>query len=110
MGAAWYGFAANRKFTAEDGPLIARMSAALSRPHMTLRHRRSLYFALGKARDDMGDYEAAMRNFEAGNRLRVQGGGFDCNALALRIDKMIAETPPGFRDRQPDPGIADATP
>ena len=70
---AWYGVATNRKFTAEDGPLIARMNAALARPNLTPRDRRSLRFALGKAHDDIGNYEAAMRNFEAGNRLRARG-------------------------------------
>ena len=86
------------------------MNAALARPHLAPRHRQSLHFALGKAHDDMGDYEAAMRNFEAGNRLRARGGHFDRDALVRRIDQLIEATPPGYRDRQPDPGVEDATP
>ena len=55
-------------------------------------------------------YEAAMRNFEAGNRLRARAGGLERDALVRRIDQLIEATPPGYRDRQPDPGVEDATP
>ena len=27
-----------------------------------------------------------------------------------RVDRLIEATPPGYRDRQPDPGVEDATP
>jgi tetratricopeptide (TPR) repeat protein len=110
MGAAWYGVAANRKFTAKDGPLIAEMTAALARPNMPLQHRRSLCFALGKPHDDIGNYEGAMQNFEAGNRLRARSGGLDRDALVRRIDRVLEATPPGYRGLQPDPGVEDATP
>ena len=109
MAAAWSGLAVNKKFTAGDGPLIARMNAALTRPNLPFRARKSLYLSLGKAHDDLGNYETAIRNFEAGGRIRV-GDGFDRAAHARRIDWTIAATPPGYRDRQPDFGFEDATP
>jgi LPS sulfotransferase NodH len=107
---AWAGFAINRKFTAADGPLIARMSAAAARPNLMPRDRQALHFAVGKAHDDIGAYEDAMRSFEAGNRLRALGGRLRREALVWRIDHLIESTPPGYRDRQPDRGIEDATP
>ncbi len=109
-GAAWSGIAINRKFTAEDGPLIAEMNAALARPDLSPRDRQELHFALGKAHDDMGRYEAAMQNFESGNRLRARAGGLNRDGLFRRIDQLIEATPPGYRHRQPDPGVEDATP
>jgi tetratricopeptide (TPR) repeat protein len=109
-GAAWSGVALHRKFTPEDGPLIARMDAALARPNLAPRCRQSLHFALGKAHDDMGNYEAAMRNFDAGNRLRARLGRLNRDLLVRRIDRLIESTPPGYRDFQPDPGVQDATP
>jgi tetratricopeptide (TPR) repeat protein len=110
MNAAWSGVVTNKKFTADDGPLISRMNAALAQSQVTPRDRLALHFALGKAHDDMGNYEAAMRNFEAGNRLRALAGGLRREALAWRVDQLIAATPPGYRDRQPDRGVEDATP
>src|SRR5271166_3197829 len=107
---AWAGAAVNRKFTADDGPLIARMNAALARTDLALHVRQTLYFALGKAHDDMGDYETAMRNFEAGNRFRAQRAPVDLDRLARHIDRLIESTPPGYRDRQPVWGVEDATP
>jgi tetratricopeptide (TPR) repeat protein len=109
-GAAWSGVALHRKFTSDDGPLIARMDAALARPNLAPRYRQSLHFALGKAHDDMGNYEAAMRNFDAGNRLRARLGRLNRDLLVRRIDRLIESTPAGYRDRQPDLGVEDATP
>jgi tetratricopeptide (TPR) repeat protein len=110
MASAWAGIAVNRKFTPVDGQLIARMNAALARTDLVPRVRRELHFALGKAHDDMGDYEEAMRNFEAGNRLRAQGAPVDLDRLARHVDRLIKEIAPDYRTRQSDPGVEDATP
>jgi len=107
---AWSGLATNRKFTGEDSPLTAQMNAVLARLNLTPRKRQLVHFALGKAHDDMGNYEAAMRNFEAGNRLRAMAGDLNRAELVRRVDRLIEATPSGYRDRQPDPGAADATP
>ena len=107
---AWAGAAVNRKFTADDGQLIARMNAALARTDLALPVRQTLYFALGKAHDDIGDYEAAMHNFEAGNRIRAQRAPVDLDRLARHVDRLCRETPPGYRAHQSDPGVEDATP
>jgi tetratricopeptide (TPR) repeat protein len=107
---AWSGVATHRKFTADDGPLVMRMNAALTRPGLTARQRIALHFALGKAHDDMGNYAAAMRDFDAGNRLRALSGRLDRAEHAQRVDRLIEATPPGFLDRQPSLGVEDATP
>ena len=51
-----------------------------------------------------------MQHFEAGNRFRALGTRLRRDALVRRVDKLIADTPPGYRERQPDPGVGDATP
>jgi tetratricopeptide (TPR) repeat protein len=107
---AWAGAAVNRKFGVNDGPLIARMNAALARTDLALQVRQTLHFSLGKAHDDMGDYEAAMRNFEAGNRIRAQRAPVDLNRLAAHVDRLIRATPRDCQARQSGPGIEDATP
>ena len=107
---AWAGVAVNKRFTVDDGPMIVRMNATLARTDLALHVRQALYFALGKAHDDMGAYEAAMRNFEAGNRIRSQRAPVDLDRLARHVDRLIESTPPGYRDRQPVWGVEDATP
>jgi hypothetical protein len=106
----WLRVAINRKLTADDGPLVARMNAALGRSNLTPRDRKLLHFALGKAHDDMGNDKEAMQNFEAGNRYRALGGRLERGALTQYVDRLIEATPPGYRDRQPDPGVEDPTP
>jgi tetratricopeptide (TPR) repeat protein len=110
MSVGWSGLATNRKFTADDGPLIARMEAALARTDLALDVRQALYFGLGKAHDDFCDYETAMRNFEAGNRLRAQRAPVDLGRLARHVDRLIQATAFGHRDHRSDPGNEDATP
>jgi tetratricopeptide (TPR) repeat protein len=110
MAGAWAGVAVHRKFTADDAQLIARMNAALARTDVTPHVRQALHFALGKAHDDLGDYEAAMRNFEAGNRLRAQRAPVDLDRLARHVDRLIQAIPPGYRAHQSDPGVEDTTP
>jgi tetratricopeptide (TPR) repeat protein len=105
---AWYAMATNRKFTRADQPLIGRMNASLARPNLTPLQRRVVHFALGKAHDDIGDYAAAIRHFDAANRIRAKYGGFDGAALAQRVDRLIAGTPLGFAS--PAIGVADPTP
>jgi tetratricopeptide (TPR) repeat protein len=110
MNSAWIGITTNRKITADDDALIARMRGVLNQPRLMPRHRQLLHFALGKAHDDRGEYEAAVRNFEEGNRLRAMGGVFNREALAARVDHIIDMTPPAFCDRPPAVGVDDATP
>lgn len=107
---AWSSVTANKKFTPEDVAMIDRMNADLERPNLTPRDRLALHFALGKAYDDVGNYEAAMRNFEAGNRFRAIAGRLDRAELTETIDKAIQATPPDYRDRLPDSGVEEATP
>jgi tetratricopeptide (TPR) repeat protein len=110
LGVLWSGLATHRKFTAGDDPLIARMNACLARPGMAPFHRQQVHFALGKAHDDRGDYELAMKQFEEANRIRGRSLSFNKEGLVRRIDNLIAATSAGFRDRQPDRGVDDATP
>ena len=86
------------------------MTAVLARSDLTPTDRQALLFAVGKVHDDIGDYEAAMEAFEAANRIRGAGNRLDRQALAVRVDRLIAATPPNYRDRQSDRGVDDPTP
>jgi tetratricopeptide (TPR) repeat protein len=110
MASAWAGVALNRKFTADDHPRIARMHATLARTDLAPHVRQTLYFALGKAHDDIGDYEAAMRNFEAGNHLRAKRAPVDLDRLAGHVDRLTQAAPSGYPAHQSDLGVDDATP
>jgi tetratricopeptide (TPR) repeat protein len=99
---AWLGLAANRKFKAGDEAVARRMSMALARKDLTPPERQPIHFALGKVYDDLGDYAAAMRQFDAANALRGARKRLDRKGLETFTDKMIRASPPGFLGQRPD--------
>ena len=79
-----------RKFAAEDRPLLARMGRLIETARLGDIGAELLNFGLGKAFDDLGEYEAAMRHFDAGNELGAGSLRFDRPAFAARVDRLIA--------------------
>ncbi len=110
LAVAWYGCASNRKFTAADRPVIARIQASVQRPDLLPDHRMALHLALGKVHDDLGEPAAAVPHFEAANRIDYASRKLDRAAHARRFDQIIAASPPEFLDRRPDFALADETP
>jgi tetratricopeptide (TPR) repeat protein len=107
---AWQAYATNTKFTAADKPLIARIAANLERPNLTPLACQSVHYALGKAHDDIGEYEAAMRHFDAANAIRSKIARLNRTRLAQQTDRVISLTPKGYLERRRDLGVADDTP
>jgi Sulfotransferase family len=99
-----------RKITDADRPLIARVQTYLQREHVAARTRMLLHFALGKAFDDLAEYEEAMRQFDLANRIRHGLQPFD-RARALRHlrDAAARYTPDFFAERSGF-GVADEAP
>ncbi len=69
MGEAWWSLANLKTFRFEPAD-IAAMQAALADPALGDEPRLHLDFALGKALEDEGQYEASFRHYAAGNARR----------------------------------------
>jgi tetratricopeptide (TPR) repeat protein len=106
---AWRAFAINHRFRTGEEPLIARISAELERTDLSPPQRQSVHFALGKAFDDIADYAAAIRHFDAANLIRRAARSLDRDKLASQTDFVIASTPRGLLD-SPHCGVDDPTP
>jgi tetratricopeptide (TPR) repeat protein len=87
---AFYGLSGCRKFTEADKALIGEMQAALTDVRTTEAGQSLLHFALGKAFDDLGDYAAAIRHFDQGNRIEAKTNKFSGTGFAGVIDRLIA--------------------
>jgi tetratricopeptide (TPR) repeat protein len=92
---AYLGIVGIKKLTEADRPLLERMQSLLDDRSIVDEERRSLHYALGKALDDLGDYEGAMQHFDAANRIigiRLQHAGmiFDRERFRADIDQLIA--------------------
>ncbi len=88
---SYYEVARCRRFTSADAPLIERMRAAAETPALRPAPRSRVRLALGKACEDLGDYEAAMRHFNEAETLRNTISGFDAAWFETQVERMIAE-------------------
>lgn len=89
-GNAYYGFTASKKMADEDRPFLARMEELLTEDAFGKNGLSFLNYALGKAYDDLGEYERAMTYLDEANRLNaeVQFGyrTFDREATASQVE------------------------
>ena len=83
-------FAATRRMTESDRPLVEQMRAVVEDAALDGETRAAVRFGLGKAFDDLGDYEEAMRHYDAGNTLKAVSARFDRELLVRRYDEIIA--------------------
>lgn len=76
FGDAWWSLANLKTYRFPDDE-IAVMERQVGRPDIAAEDRFHLAFALGKAREDRGDYDRAFDWYQHGNTLRRQGLRYD---------------------------------
>ena len=106
---AYQHLAGLKTFTAPDGDTAA-MEGLLSRPSITDGQAMLLGFALGKAYDDMGEYDRAFGHVEKGNRLKRASLRYDAaddEELAERIAALFTGE---FLHRHGGPGAPPGQP
>jgi hypothetical protein len=91
------------------------MDLLLADQNLADRDRVNLHFALGKARDDLAEYEQAMRHFDEANRIEAQlqklaGRTSHRKEYAAEIDRIIETYTPEFFARQKPFGCASELP
>jgi len=109
LAGSYYDIVRSRRIGPEDSALIGRMRAALTHPGLEPAQRARVHLALGKAADDLGDYQEAMRQFDAAEALRNMIVRFDPVAFARLVERMIAQFTPEFIAAA-DCGSDDTTP
>jgi len=107
---AYFAAAEVRKSTDADRPRLTRMLAALGDSSLGEYNHLLLHFAAGKVFDDLGEYEAAMRHYEAANRIRGRNIGFDAPAFEAEIDRLISRFTQDFFAANAAFGRDDETP
>ena len=110
LAGSYYDLVRCRRVTSDDDGLLQRMQAALASPGLEAAQRQRLHLAIGKAADDIGDYDLAMRHFDAADAVRRVSASFDAVAFSLAIDRLIARCTSELIGRAPELGILDAKP
>ena len=89
LAGSYYDVARCCRIERHDLGLVERMRAALAAPALEPSQRSRVHLALGKAADDVGDYEEAMRHFDAAEKLRNGIVRFDLAAFEARVDRLM---------------------
>ncbi len=90
--------------------LIERMSKAKDLPGLSTEALVKLNLALGKAFDDLGQYEAAMSAFDAAQDLRERISRIDLSAFERQVDQEISRFTRGLIAEAAQLGNGDPTP
>ncbi|HEY3779579.1 MAG TPA: sulfotransferase [Fimbriimonadaceae bacterium] len=112
---AYLGLVLGKKVKESDQPLVQRMAEVLLDPELTIPEQAQLHSALGKAYDDLGQYELAMRHVDEGNRiaLGLEGAGrlpgSEAAALA-HTDKTIRTFTPEYYRQNAGVGLESDSP
>jgi tetratricopeptide (TPR) repeat protein len=95
--ALWFELTSLRKMTSNDRPLIERITRVLRSGRHSAEDSALLYFALGKLHNDLGEYETAIRHFDAGNQIRAGFGRLDRKEFLWTVDRRIELFPGNVR-------------
>ncbi|WP_374470634.1 sulfotransferase [Phenylobacterium sp.] len=95
LGEAWWSLANLKtfRFSQED---LAAMEGALAGAGLSDDDRLHLHFALGKAREDAREWEAAFGHYTAGNALRRRTLGYRAQDTTDQVDRAVALFTPRF--------------
>jgi tetratricopeptide (TPR) repeat protein len=99
-----------RKCTEADRPRLERMLSSLRDTALPDDYRMQLHFACGKLLDDLGDYQEAMRHFEAANRLRGREMRFNRLVFSKHCDGLAERFTSAFFAANRELGCDDETP
>ena len=108
-GEVWWSLANLKtfRFTADD---LATMRRHLDKPGLASEDRQHLEFAIGKALEDAGEYEASFRHYQHGNELRRATLAYSAKDTSARVARIkrgytreFFERRAGFGADAPDP-------
>ncbi len=72
QGFAYQAFAANRKMTEADRPMVEAMKELTGATDLSPLHQSQLQYGVGKALEDLGEYAGAMHHFDEANRISYE--------------------------------------
>jgi tetratricopeptide (TPR) repeat protein len=87
----YYSLSLIHRFTPADPSTLEAIEAAAARDDLPLFERRQLHFALGKAYDDLGQYDRAFSHFHEANELARPD--FDRSQFVRLVERMEAWFP-----------------
>ncbi|MDF1837637.1 MAG: sulfotransferase [Planctomycetota bacterium] len=109
-GEAWRNLVATKHFESADDPHILTMTQQVENPSVQRPLNPSLYFALAKALEDVGEYDKAFELYHKGNRKVRKGLRYDKESLEKVVDAIIEVQGAEFFAAGPLPNATKASP
>jgi tetratricopeptide (TPR) repeat protein len=94
-GHAWWALASAKTFRFTDAD-VRLMEAQVSKPAVGAAERTDLYYALGKAYDDVKQYDKSFQCSSKGNAIKRIGLDYDPDATTAMVDRARAVFTPEF--------------
>ncbi|HST36439.1 MAG TPA: sulfotransferase [Allosphingosinicella sp.] len=95
LGEVWWSLANLKTMTFADAD-VAAMAAALAGPDLRLEDRFHLHFALGRAHEERGGFEASFAHYAEGNRLRGETIGYRADETSALVERSKTMFSPAF--------------
>jgi len=87
---AYGALAASRKMTGQDQPFINSLIQLSKRPNLVHTDRARLYFSLGKAFDDLGDYETSISYYDGAHKeILAEATPYNQSGFQAEVDSII---------------------
>ncbi|HET9810899.1 MAG TPA: sulfotransferase [Sphingomicrobium sp.] len=90
----WFGLSTIKTFEPDDADVRAMESLAVKLNGAPPEAQAKLHYALGKARDDIGDFDRAFDHYRRGAAFRRKGGSYDGRAARIAADRIIRDFTP----------------
>lgn len=88
-GLCYYDLVRSRKITEADGHILKLIDTALAEQNLNDINRSVLLLARGKALDDLGRYEEAMKSLDTASELRARAFAPDIEKFERQVDDII---------------------
>lgn len=110
LSGSYYELVRCRPVTSADESLLPQMEAALATPGLEAAQRMRLHLAIGKAAEDLGECDLAMRHFDKADTVRRGLALFDAAAFSSEVERLIARCTAEWIARAGELNNRDTTP
>ncbi len=114
FGYPYFGIVNSKRVTPADQPMIDKMRHLLEDKAMPTKQQSYLQYGVGKAMEDLGQFQASMEAFDAANliefELKFKGKNLDRDLYTSQLDQILRLYSSNFVSKNKDAGLPSEVP